>query len=119
MAKDGYKIRYFNKPVQYCEYLPDGLTAGGYSMYAKYPKQWGLAIWQDYHCSEKRFKQWYHNTQQVYVYYLYTKCNLSIKEMSQYLKVKRGTVIVYVILQTLLDGIRWIVNRGQTMRKGL
>ena len=62
ISKDGYKIRYFNKPVQYCEYLEDGLTAGGYSMYAKYPQQWGLAIWQGYNYGEKNIKSWLHNT---------------------------------------------------------
>ena len=117
MSYDGYKIRYFNQPVQYCEYLEDGLTAGGYSMYAKYPKQWGLAIWQDYHYSEKGFKQWYHNTQQIYVYYLYTKGTLSIKEMAECLKTKPLFIRMCVTLQTLLDGVRWIVNRGATMRK--
>jgi glycosyltransferase involved in cell wall biosynthesis len=118
MARDGYKVRYFNQPVQYCEYLEDGLTAGGYEMYAKYPRQWGLAIWQDYQYSEKGFKQWYHNTQQLYVYYLYTKDSLSIKEMSEYLKVKRFSIVMCVAMQTAIDAVRWIVNRGETMRKG-
>lgn len=117
MAKDGYKIRYFNKPVQYCEYLEDGLTAGGYSMYAKYPKQWGLAIWQDYHYGKKGFGGWYHNTIQVYVFYLYTKGSLKLNEMAKCLKTGAVRVFGCVALQTLIDGVRFFVNRGSTIRK--
>lgn len=117
MAKDGYKIRYFNKPVQYCEYLEDGLTAGGYKMYAKYPRQWGLAIWQDYHYGRGGFSGWYHNTIQTYVYYLYTKGTLSVREMAECLKCKSRDVRVCVTLQTLIDCIRFIINRGSTIRK--
>ena len=117
MAKDGYKIRYFNKPVQYCEYLEDGLTAGGYKMYAKYPKQWGLAIWQDYHYSKSGFGSWYHNTIQTYVYYLYTRNTLSIKDMAKYLLCKPYQVRFAVALQTVIDLVRLVVNRGSTIRK--
>lgn len=117
MAKDGYKIRYFNKPVQYCEYLDDGLTAGGYSMYAKYPKQWGLAIWQDYHYGKKGLRGWYHNTIQTYVFYLFTKGSLKLSEMAKCLKTHSLGVWGCVALQTLIDGIRFFVNRGSTIRK--
>lgn len=117
MSKDGYKIRYFNKPVQYCEYLEDGLTAGGYAMYAKYPKQWGLAIWQDYHYGEKSFKSWYHNTQQVYVFYLFTKDTLSKKQMAQCLQCKRGQLSRWIALQKMMDAVRFVLHKGVTMKK--
>ncbi len=117
MSFDGYKIRYFNKPVQYCEYLDDGLTAGGYSMYAKYPKQWGLAIWQDYHYGEKGFKGWYHNTMQVYVFYLYMKKNLPLKEIAKCLKTTGFRLRFEVFIQSFMDCIRWIVKRGGTMKR--
>lgn len=116
MSYDGYKIRYFNKPVQYCEYLEDGLTAGGYSMYAKYPKQWGLAIWQDYNYGEKGIKGWYHNTMQVYVFYLYKKGKLTLKEMAKCLNTTTFNVWVWVALQSIVDSIRFIVNRGKNMK---
>lgn len=117
MSFDGYKIRYFNKPVQYCEYLPDGLTAGGYFMYAKYPKQWGLAIWQDYNYGEKGVKGWYHNTLQVYVYYLYMNKTLKWKEMAKYLNTAPCNLKFMVTLQKFIDFIRGIVNRGKTMKR--
>lgn len=34
IALDGYKIRWFNSKIYYCEYLEDGLTKGGYKLYA-------------------------------------------------------------------------------------
>ena len=117
MSFDGYKIRYFNKPVQYCEYLPDGLTAGGYSMYAKYPKQWGLAIWQDYNYGEKGVKGWYHNTLQVYVFYLYMNKTLKWKEMAKCLNTTPCNLKFMVTLQKFVDFIRGIVNRGKTMKR--
>lgn len=33
MALDGYKIRWYNKAIYFCEYLQDGLTLGGYKLY--------------------------------------------------------------------------------------
>lgn len=35
IALDGYKIRWYNTPIYLCEYLNDGLTKGGYKLYAK------------------------------------------------------------------------------------
>ena len=117
MAKDGYKIRYFNKPVQYCEYLEDGLTAGGYKMYAKYPRQWGLAIWQDYHYGKGGFAGWYHNTLQSYVFYLYTKDKLTVKQMAECLKCRPASLRAWVALQSTVDAFRFVLKRGNTMRK--
>ena len=116
MAKDGYKIRYFNKPVQYCEYLEDGLTAGGYSMYARYPKQWGLAIWQDYHYGKRGVKRLYYNTIQIYVYYLFTKKTLSVSDMAKCLKTSPINVLGSVFLQSLIDIPRLIKNKGIAIR---
>ncbi len=33
IALDGYKIRWYNTPIYYCEYLEDGLTKSGYRLY--------------------------------------------------------------------------------------
>lgn len=35
IAIDGYKIRWYNSYIYECEYLTDGLSNGGYSLYAK------------------------------------------------------------------------------------
>lgn len=35
IAIDGYKVRWYNSYIYECEYLTDGLSNGGYSLYAK------------------------------------------------------------------------------------
>jgi len=46
IANDGYKLRFFNDIIYICEYLPDGLTASGSSIFERSPKGWGLYIAQ-------------------------------------------------------------------------
>lgn len=46
IAADGYKLRFFNRIVMICEYLPDGLSAQGNALFEKNPKGWGLYIYQ-------------------------------------------------------------------------
>jgi glycosyltransferase involved in cell wall biosynthesis len=46
IAADGYKLRFFNHVVMICEYLPDGLSAQGNTLFEKNPKAWGLYIYQ-------------------------------------------------------------------------
>lgn len=47
IAADGLKMRFFNKIIIICNYLPDGLTAQGNDLFIKNPKGWGLSIYQD------------------------------------------------------------------------
>lgn len=63
IAADGYKMRFFNRVIYLCEYLPDGLTAhesdlfrknpGGHGLYlaqsAQYKKIVGLRKWNQYY----------------------------------------------------------------------
>lgn len=44
IAKDGFKIRWFNKNIYYCEYLKDGLTYQGKDIFIKNPKGWATVI---------------------------------------------------------------------------
>lgn len=46
IAADNYKLRFFNHVVMICEYLPDGLSAQGQSLFENNPKGWGLYIYQ-------------------------------------------------------------------------
>lgn len=46
IAADGYKLRYFNKIVYICDYLPDGLTAHEKELKVKNPKGDGLYLYQ-------------------------------------------------------------------------
>lgn len=42
MANDGYKMRFYNDIICIWEYLPDGLTRGGYELFLKNPQGTGL-----------------------------------------------------------------------------
>lgn len=46
IAFDGYKLRFFNDIIYICDYLPDGLTAQGDSLFNKNPKGKGVYIYQ-------------------------------------------------------------------------
>lgn len=46
IANDGYKLRFFNRIIMICNYLPDGLTSQGNDLFVKNPKGWGLYIYQ-------------------------------------------------------------------------
>lgn len=46
IASDGYKMRFYNRISVICNYLPDGLTAQGNSLFRKNPKGWGVYIHQ-------------------------------------------------------------------------
>ena len=91
IAFDKYKIRYFNKIIYICDYLPDGLTAHvnelhkknpkGYGLYlaqsAKYGKIRGVIKWNQYmnyfydHRKQLKFKQIAKNLQiNIFVLYI-------------------------------------------------
>lgn len=116
ISHDGYIIRWFNKPIQYCEYLDDGLTAGGYVMYSKYPKQWGKVIWQDYKFGSTSF---YNTTIQIYIYYLYTKQHLNLNEISSNLSFSKFFVTYSIISQTFIDVLRFVFHKKTTIRKNV
>jgi glycosyltransferase involved in cell wall biosynthesis len=46
IAFDGYKLRFFNDIIYICDYLPDGLTNQGNSIFYKNPKGYGLYLYQ-------------------------------------------------------------------------
>lgn len=46
IASDGLKLRFFNRIIIICNYLPDGLTAQGNDLLIKNPKGWGLYLYQ-------------------------------------------------------------------------
>ena len=116
IAYDGYLIRFFNHNVYYCEYLEDGLTHGGYVLYAKNPKQWALAIHQDYQFG---LMNWYHTSIQIYIYYLYKKRTLDVKTMAKYLQCQPIVVRGAVALQKNIDIARWILHRKVTIKSNV
>lgn len=46
IAFDGYKLRFFNKIVMICDYLPDGLSVQGEQLLLKNPRGYGLYLHQ-------------------------------------------------------------------------
>lgn len=46
IAADGFKLRFFNQIVMICNYLPDGLSAQGNTLFRKNPKGWAMYITQ-------------------------------------------------------------------------
>lgn len=48
IAFDGLKLRFFNKIIYICDYLQDGLTAQGQSIYDRNPKGYALYLYQSY-----------------------------------------------------------------------
>lgn len=116
IAYDGYLIRFFNHNVYYCEYLEDGLTHGGYALYANNPKQWALAIYQDYRFG---LMNWYHTSIQIYIYYLYEKRVLGVKTMAQYLQCSPIVVWSAVVFQRSIDIARWLLHKKVTIKSNV
>lgn len=112
MAHDGYKVRYFNEGIYYCEYLEDGLTHGGNVLYAKNPIQWAMAIKQDY---DYGLMNKYNTSIQFYIYYLYEKNHISMIQMKNNLNISLLTLCGAIILQKSIDIIRFVFNNKTTI----
>ena len=112
MAHDGYKVRYFNEGIYYCEYLEDWLTHGGNVLYAKNPIQWAMAIKQDY---DYGLMNKYNTSIQFYIYYLYEKNHISMIQMKNNLNISLLTLCGAIILQKSIDIIRFVFNNKTTI----
>ena len=114
IAYDGYLVRYFNEGIYYCEYLEDGLTYGGNCLYARNPKQWAMAIHQDYAFGGTSF---YNTTIQIYIYFLYLKGQISNEEMYKNLNFSRVYFYFSLFLQWNMDLIRYCLHHKITIRR--
>lgn len=97
IAADNYKLRFFNRVVMICEYLPDGLSAQGHSLFEKNPKGWGLYIYQcGLYGKTKGIAKW-----NEYLNYFYTtRCTLTFKQIAANLHINP------IILWLRLSGMR-------------
>ena len=63
MAHDGYKVRFVNDIIWIYEYLPDGLTKAGSSVFLKNPRGYGLWLREKSQFMGdpliKKLKMWY------------------------------------------------------------
>lgn len=114
IAHDGYLIRYFNQGIYFCEYLEDGLTHGGNVLYANNPKQWAMAIRQDYDFGVMNV---YNTSIQIYIYYLYEKQCITVREMSENLKISIFFIRISILVQKMIDVVRYILHKKITVAR--
>lgn len=83
IAFDGYKLRFFNETIMYCEYRSDGLSAQSHNLFLNNPKGSGLYIHQcDKFGKISRINKW-----NIYLQYYYAFRNkLSFYDISKNLK---------------------------------
>ncbi len=105
-------IRYFNEGIYFCEYLEDGLTHGGNVLYAKNPKQWAMAIRQDY---DFGLMNTYNTSIQIYIYYLYERTHITIREMADNLKLPFYLLLTAVAVQKVVDMTRFVLHKKNTV----
>lgn len=71
IAYDGYRMRFFNRITMVCNYLPDGLSAQGNSLFRRNPMGWGRYIAQSVEFGKlSGFSKW-----QTYLEYFYAMRN--------------------------------------------
>lgn len=100
IAKDCYKIRWFNKIIYICEYLPGGLSDGWKKLRINNPK--GFLYETKLNLELKKGLK--NKLSLCYYYYLFTK--KSIKEVSKELKVSKLFIFVSIVLYKIKEKIK-------------
>lgn len=95
IAKDGYKIRWFNHTIYICDYLEDGLTNNLDAIFAKNPKGTAYYIKQQIDVFNYNLKGRLANYN---LYYNYVKSHIGIKQAAKYLDIKPLTLVSTIIL---------------------
>lgn len=81
IAKDGYKIRWYNKVIYMGEYQPDGLSAASFNVRIRNPIGWGKLIQLNIECkNDPEFTEF-----QYYLYHENLKDILTKEEIAEYL----------------------------------
>ena len=106
IANDGYKIRWFNEIIYYCEYRDDGLTIQGRKLFKNNPKGYATSAREIIIFKKLKFKDKYNF---AYYYYLDLKDVFSIKEIANQINVSamflRITVLKFKTKQIIYDFI--------------
>lgn len=95
MAKDGYKIRWYNRTIYICDYLEDGLTNNLEAIFAKNPKGTAYYINQQIQFNQYNLKGRLAN---YHLYYSFVKKQVGINEAARYLEVKPFTLISAILI---------------------
>ena len=94
MARAGYKLRYFNKPIYIVEYQKEGISNNLDDIQKKSPKGWALFI------NEQISNMRIPHKEIIFVrlwYYQVLKDTLTIKEICNNLKITKGTLRFYIL----------------------
>ena len=115
IASEGLKLRFFNEVVYLCDYLPDGLTAQGYELYANSPRGWGLYIWQSIQYGKVRGK----SARDHYLNYYYSvrKKNVALLQAAEYLHCKKSLLFSIVMKDVLIQ--KPVTYTKKTVRRAL
>jgi len=92
IAKDGYKLRWYNKIVYIAEYRQDGLSASGPDIFTKNPVGWGKLIQLNIECKkDEEYTEF-----QYYRYYQNLKNILPIDSISVNLGISKDELVKVV-----------------------
>lgn len=108
MAADGYKIRWFNKIIYLCDYLPDGLTNSGDTVFANNPQGTAYLYKQQIEYYKLNLKD---RLSSYNAYYQLVKCNIGLKLAARYLEIHMITLVWALFLvacKNILIGRRFL-----------
>lgn len=110
IAADGYKLRWFNKPIYCAEYLENGLTKSGREIFIKNPIGYTLAVEQTARLKEMNNSEKYH-----YFYYCYydLKNDYSVFQVANMLKASKLRLLLKVTEMNLRQVMYNIFKKGQ------
>lgn len=94
MAYDGYKIRYFNDIVYYCEYLEDGITKNSRNIKRKNPQGMAFLLKQSIEIGKYKSNE---IITEYYKYYDLYKDVISLRKMAYYLHISTFKFSYYVL----------------------
>lgn len=98
MAVDGYRLRWFNRVIYYCDYQPDGLTASTWKLLKHNPMGYALLF---------NVKLLYTKRWKAIVYWVlqFCSCCCLAKEYTYILKCHHS------VLAVLLSPLGWLLSR--------
>lgn len=100
IAKDGYKLRWFQDIIYICEYREDGLTKKGRTIYKNSPRGLALYINEYIQCNNlnilRRMLQYEHYSNSIYE-------NKQINKAAKELKVKPFEIKCGIVLRKILQ----------------
>ena len=104
MSADGYKLRFFNRTMTFCEYRKDGLTQKGNTIFIKNPRGYALYLVQSFRFGRFTRKQF---LESCFVYYSELHDTLSFRTISEYLSLSRfillRIIIRFYVLRTMYN----------------